>query len=64
MNARPQNCGTGYCSCIECVCPEQAPTIRMQTRDETAQQQALHRAVELIQAHGGTVTMPEQTQEN
>ena len=19
MNARPQNCGTGYCSCIECI---------------------------------------------
>ena len=36
-----------------------APTTRMQPRDETAQQQALRRAVELIQAHGGTVAMPE-----
>jgi hypothetical protein len=31
----------------------------MQPRDETAQQQALRRAVELIEAHGGEVTIPE-----
>lgn len=24
MSSRPQNCGTSYCSCIECVC-EPAP---------------------------------------
>jgi len=60
---------TGCQNSTECVftCQlkrSQAPTVRMQPRDETAQQQALRRAVELIQAHGGAVTMPEQTQEN
>jgi hypothetical protein len=28
---RPQNCGTGYCSCVECVVE---PAMRSATRDE------------------------------
>jgi hypothetical protein len=58
MSTRPQNCGAGYCSCIECICPEQ-PTIRMQPRDETAARLEIERAKRLLESHGWTVTAPE-----
>ena len=39
---RPQNCGTGYCSCIECVMePEQEPVLWNMPDDKTVDKWAL-----------------------
>jgi hypothetical protein len=36
VQKRPQNCGTGYCSCIECVAPVQPAAWESEMRSELA----------------------------
>jgi hypothetical protein len=48
------------CKCFYCHYKQpEAPTTRMQPRDETAARMEFERAKRLVESHGWTVTAPE-----